>query len=774
MVVGGGAVLGWILDVDPLKSVLPAAVACLACGLALWRTAGGMASWEADTVQARERLRQSEERFRLTFEQAAIGVAVVGADGRWLYVNDKVCEIVDYPREDLLKLTLQDVTLRADLGADLGLIRRVIAGEIPTCTLEKRYIRRNGSIVFIRLTLSLVRTEANEPRHFVAAIEDVTERRRTEEAFERERDFSRAAIESLPGVFYVMDDRGNFLRWNRNLETVTGYSPQELCRLTPLDFVSPQERATVAEWIQQGFESGAAEVEVDVASRSRTSVSYYFTARLVTLDGTRCLVSMGIDITGRREAEAALEALQWMLTRRSDSAGRVSVAPAAPQYGDLTVLNHQRTILNSVGKELLEDIVGDYLNLLDTSAAVYEKNGDYALGIFTSGWCQAMDLASYRLCGTTDNAEALRCGKWRCHESCWNEASRPSIELNAPRDIECQGGIRLYAVPILAGHEVIGSINFGYGAPPTDPERLAELADRYGLPVEDLQRHAATYQPRPPFIVELAKERLAFSARLIGEIVLRRRAEDMLREMNATLELRVAERTRELQEAVAELEAFSYSVSHDLRAPLRAIDGYAKILTTQFSEELSQTALDSFARIRSNTQHMGMLIDDLLSFSRLGRQAVHVSEVDSEGLVSRCLEMLGPEMEGRRVEIVKEKLPRCLGDPRLLEMVWMNLLSNALKFTRRRDPARIEIGAHDNGGTVYFVRDNGVGFSMEYADELFGVFQRLHHAEEYEGTGVGLAIVRRVVQRHEGRVWAEGEDGRGATFYFTLPADVHA
>ena len=232
------------------------------------------------------------------------------------------------------------------------------------------------------------------------------------------------------------------------------------------------------------------------------------------------------------------------------------------------------------------------------------------------------------------------------------------------------------------------------------------------------------------------------------------------------------EKAEELSRSNEELEAFSYSVSHDLRAPLRAMDGFSRILMEEHAPELSAEPQRYLHLVRDNALQMGQLIDDLLNFSRLGRQSLTKQPVETTSLVHQVLEQFHDEIEERRVEISVGELPVCQADRALLRQVFVNLLGNAIKYTRNRDPAVIEVGCQSDGAGpgehVYFVKDNGVGFDMKYADKLFGVFQRLHRQEEYEGTGVGLALVQRIVHRHGGRVWAEAEMDKGATFYVAM------
>ena len=226
----------------------------------------------------------------------------------------------------------------------------------------------------------------------------------------------------------------------------------------------------------------------------------------------------------------------------------------------------------------------------------------------------------------------------------------------------------------------------------------------------------------------------------------------------------------ELERANKDLEAFSYSVSHDLRAPLRAIDGFSRILAEDHSNQLDPDAMRVLSVIRTNTRNMSKLIDDLLAFSRLGRKQLERSPVDIDALAHAIADELRATPPERALRFEIEPLGTAAGDHSMLRQVFVNLLSNAVKYSKDKAAATIKVGSYvQNGESVYYVRDNGAGFDMNYADKLFGVFQRLHTAEEFEGTGVGLAIVQRIIQRHGGRVWAEGKVNEGATFYFSLP-----
>jgi signal transduction histidine kinase len=320
---------------------------------------------------------------------------------------------------------------------------------------------------------------------------------------------------------------------------------------------------------------------------------------------------------------------------------------------------------------------------------------------------------------------------------------------------------RIVVAPLLAISKVAAEVtekhNFALRADERGQDEIGVLARSVNAMLAEIERATR----------ELEASNLQFSA----EVVERRRAEEEIRELNARLEQRVKERTAQLEYTNGELETFCYSVSHDLRAPLRAIDGFSQALLEDFSGELPKEGQRYLERIRSSTQRMGQLIEDLLNLSRVSRTELQLVEVNLGEIAQQVVAELQLRDPGRAVAVSIWEDMQGRADSRLVRAALENLIGNAWKFTARKDEPRIEVGCLREGKrSTFFVRDNGAGFDMAYADKLFGAFQRLHSAQEYQGTGIGLATVQRIVHRHGGRIWAEAKPDKGAVFFFTLAA----
>lgn len=563
----------------------------------IWYTATVVHRAESSRRRAVQDLRESESRFRGMFEQAAIGFALVAPDGRWLQANTKMCKIVGYDREELLARRFQDITCPEDLDTDLSLIHRILSAEIPTHTLETRYIRRDHSIVWVNLTISLVRDESNEPEYLIAAIEDISERKETAEQLRRNA---------------------------RYLETLRA-----------------MDRAIL--------DQSSAE---DVARAALARIHGLILCDLATV--------VLFDLTSHTAHRLATNA------RRTDlvDSSAVSLDDFSPQ--DVFIQNPSRYLEN---------------------------------------------LAS--------------------------EHNHPPVLDRLQR-----AGMRSVIVEsLLVGGELFGALSVS-----STRETAFTSRDR------DVAREVATQ-------LSIALQQARMRAKL--------------QQHAATLERRVAERTAQLEVTNRELESFSYSVSHDLRAPLRVIDGLSKALMEDCAGKLEENLQDHLRWIRAASKQMAQLIEDLLRLSHVTSTQILRKPVDMTALAQDIIAQLRRTQPDRDVTTICAPSLVVNGDPTLLRALLDNLIGNAWKYTGKQSHARIELGvAECKGARVYFVRDDGAGFDMQYATKLFRAFQRLHSSTEFEGTGIGLATAQRIVHRHGGRIWAESAPGQGATFYFTLPSSL--
>jgi len=494
----------------------------------------------------------------------------------------------------------------------------------------------------------------------------------------------------------------------------------------------------------------------------------------------------------RKQAEVALRRIEWLLAEGSKPGS--GPEKYKPPYGNLSELNTSRLVLDSVGETTLTDGVADFLDLLETSAAVYEKNGDYALGIFSSDWCRFLDQASRKLCASDNNREALESGKWLCHESCWTDASKVSIKRGQPVDVECHGGIRIHAVPIWAGGGVVGSVNFGYGDPPREAKKLQEIAEKYNVGFDKVREVADLYESRPRFIIAVAKRRLLTSARLIGEIVERKQAENALRNARDELERRVTERTAELERANEELRIeiaerkrmeealldsseklrfFAYSVIHDLKSPTIGIYGLTELLHKHYKDALDQRGKSYCDQILKASVHVAALIEKINVYIATKESPLQIENVNVKEVLQIIKDEFSPKLTIRQIEWIEpETIPEIRADRLSILRVFRNIVDNARKYGGE-DLTEVRFGYEESiDFHTFSVSDNGVGIRGGDYEKIFAPFRRGESSKALEGAGLGLAIVREVAERHGGRVWVEPRHEGGTTFYMSLSKDL--
>lgn len=448
-------------------------------------------------------------------------------------------------------------------------------------------------------------------------------------------------------------------------------------------------------------------------------------------------------------------------------------------YGSVSVLILvlAMTIAYVIGRALQRQISEPILELAQVAAAVSERQ-DYGLRVATVGDGELGQLTTTfndMLAHIAEQTRSLTISEGR-HRMLFENSPLPMWVYDL-------ASRRFLAVNAAA------TLGYGYSA----SEFLAMTIDEI-RPASERPALAQDMAETPPtgirtsprlwqhlrkdgttIVVEITSHDLRFGERparlvLASDVTSRVHAEQEIRRLNQELEERVRQRTAQLEQANRELEAFSYSVSHDLRAPLRHVQGYVSMLQRAVEGQLPDRAKRYLKTINDASIEMGQLIDDLLEFSRMGRTEIRESTVALDHLVHECMPQVNVGSADRRIDWKIAPLPVVRGDPAMLRQVFVNLLSNAVKYTRHRDPALIELATAGTEAqrVICFIRDNGAGFDMQYAHKLFGVFQRLHRSDEFEGTGIGLATVRRIIGRHGGRIWAEGAVDKGATFYFTL------
>ena len=626
-------------------------------------------------------LKENEERFRSLYENVTIGIYRTTLDGRILMANPTMVSMLGFDTfEQLEQRNLQEEGYEPDYPRSKFL--EIIENDGKIIGLESAWNRRNGKALFVRESANAVRDGNGRIIYYDGTVEDITDRKKAEEALHENEKRLREAQEMAHLGFWFWDIKTSNVDWSDEVFKIfcldpATFKPQidSILKLSPW----PENNQRDKELISRAIESHEPGTYEQKFLRPDKSIGYYYSTFRGSYDNNGNLISIVgtiLDITERKQVEEAL--------RESEDKFKY-------------VFDH-----SVIGKSLTFPSGEIHVN---------------------KAFC---DMLGY-------SQDELENTKWQ--------------DISSPQDIEVtQSHLNM----LLSGEK--DSVRF-----------VKRYIHKNGSVIwTDVGTALRRDADRKPLYFMTA----------INNITEMKKAEEALHNLNEELEQRVADRTGLLQAANKELEAFSYSVSHDLRAPLRSVHGFTKILLEDYESTLDEEGKRICGIISSSATQMGALIDDLLSFSRIGRSNMHPSEIDMKKMARLIFEGMTSPTERERIKLNIGKLYRAFGDVTLFGQVWTNLISNAIKYTSKNDVSEINIGSKADGKMItYFIKDNGVGFDMQYAHKLFGVFQRLHSEAEFEGNGVGLAIIQRIILKHGGKVWAEGKVGKGATFYFSLPLE---
>jgi PAS domain S-box-containing protein len=749
---------------------------------------------------AEKHLAQMESRYRGLLEAAPDAMVVVSQGGQIVLLNVQAEKRFGYSRDELLgqKVTniIPDGFAERLIADDLRSAEDALAQQIGT-GIELTGRRKDGGEFPIEIMLSPL--DSAEGILVTAAIRDISIRKDAEKHLAQMEGRYRGLLEAAPDAMVVVNPGGQIVLLNLQAEKQFGYSRDELVgqkvkNIIPEGFAErliADGTRTAAEALAQQIGTG-----IELTGRRRDGSEFPIELMLSPLDSAEgILVTAAIrDISVRKDAEMHLAQMEGRYRGLLEAApdAMVVVNPG----GEIVLLNLQaekqfgysrdelvgQKVKDIIPEGFAERLIADGIRTAAEALAQQigtgieltgrRKDGsEFPIELMLSPLDSAEGIlvtAAIRDISVRKDAEKHLAQMEGRYRGLLEAAPDAMVVVNPGGQIvllnlqaEKQFG---YRRDELVGQKVKNIIPDGFA------ERL--IADGIRTAAEALAQQIGTgieltgrRKDGSEFPIEIMLSPLASAEGIlvtaaIRDITERKRFESTLRDKNI-----------ELQTAVNELDAFSYSVSHDLRAPLRAIDGFSQILLKQYGKALSEEPREYLQLVRDNSLQMGHLVDDLLAFSRLGRTSLTKRKVLTGTVVEQVLRNVRQQTEGRSVSVSVGHLPPIWGDAALIKQVFVNLIGNAFKYTRLRADATVEIGSHDTDGErVYFVRDNGAGFDMQYADKLFGVFQRLHRADEFEGTGVGLAIVQRIIQRHGGRVWAEAAVNRGATFSFTTGA----
>jgi len=686
-----------------------------------------------DITRLRQReaaLRQSEARFVKAFQAnpAAMCITTI-REGRFIEVNERYCQLFNFTREELIGRTSVELELWDDPLTRTAVMEQLMA-EGAVRDREAQFRPANRGRVDALVSMELIDFPGENDSVVISMFADITEHKRAKAALQDSEERFRTMANSIPQLAWIAQPDGHIFWYNQRWYEYTGTTPQEMEGWGWQAVHDPEVLPRVMDEWKAALSAGRV-FEMEFPLRGADGRFRRFLTRVQPLkDASDRLIQWfgtNTDVEAMKQAEEKIQHLNADLEQR--------VIERTAQF---ETANHELSQSRAELKSLFESLPGLYLVLTPEFKIVAASDAYLAATLTTREGIIGRGLFEV----FPDNPE----------DPAADGVSNLRASLNR---VLATGTADTMAIQKYDVRRPDGVFEERYWSPINSPVVGADRKIQYII-------------HRVEEVTDFVRRRSQAAGR---DAELSARMEQMEAEV-FTSSQKVRAVNLQLEAANKELESFSYSVSHDLRAPLRAMDGFSRAVLEDYGKQLPPDGLRYLQVIRTSAQRMGHLIDDLLTFSRLSRAALSKRTTDVRQLVQDALEELQTMREGRQIDLRIGDLPPCDGDPTLLKQVWINLLSNAFKYTQKRECAVVEIGCNpDRGRNVYHVRDNGTGFDMRYAHKLFGVFQRLHRAEDYDGTGVGLAIVQRVINRHGGRVWAEAAPDQGATFYFTLEGD---
>ncbi len=753
-------------------------------------------------IVAEKELKQSEEKLSIIYAMVpdAIGMTRL-TDGKMIDANPSFTHLTGFTPKEYLGKSPQDLNLWIN-SEDREKMMKVIEQRNEIINFEVDMLVKNGDILNCSLSVKKIQYINEECLLFV--IHDITQIRAAEKALLNEQSFTNALLDSVPGLVYLYNGNGQLLRWNKKHVTQTGYPNKELKNKPIESWFDDKNFKIIKKGIEDVQIKGYGEAEAYLTHRDGSQHLYYFSAAKSLIENKTYLAGIALDITERRATNESLRQVEQRfmniynlspdmvgITRMSDG----KILSGNPAFANLTgftsdeFMGHTTHELGLWANPSYREIM---IHQIKTSGEV--NNLEFVMRIKNGSLLTC--LFSARPLVYNDEPSLL----FVVHDISERKKHEEQLRISHDRLEKAQAvGHIGYAVHDLITKQIWASTEakriFGFTPEEgyldandiikciIDPQPLIDAMKQMRqngkkLDVEFQINPADGSQPKYIHsIQEVETNDKGEPCRVIDvfqDITERKLIELEVRYINENLEKTVEARTAQLAQVNKDLEAFAYSVSHDLRAPIRHIDGFFKLLYAQISEP-TPSMIAYNQKINAASQRMSSMIDELLAFSRLGRKEivrtrVDLNEIISE-IISEIIDQFTPELSSRHINWHIHHLPEVEADRNLLKTAFENLIGNAIKYTRNKEEAIIEIGETDDNAnqTEIFIKDNGVGFDMAYESKLFGVFQRLHSNEEFEGTGIGLANVKQIVTKHGGAIRAIGKMNEGATFYVTLP-----